>query len=210
MTEPRPLVAVLDYGIGNLRSAEKGLQRAGADARLTADRGLIADAAAVVLPGVGAFGACMQALESSGLAEVAVEAAADRRPFLGICVGMQLLYEGSDENPHIAGLGILPGRIRLLPSSVRRPQMQWNPLRVIRPTPVLDGLDGAWMYFVHSYAAEASPNVVAVCDYGGDVTAAVEKGSVFATQFHPEKSADNGRRLLTNFVTALTVPAPAA
>ena len=203
MTEDRPLVAVLDYGIGNLRSAEKGLSRAGADARLTADLGLIADADAVVLPGVGAFGACMDALGASGLDDIALDAVEAQRPFLGICVGMQMLYEGSDEDTHVSGLGILPGRIRLLPDTVRRPQMQWNPLRVVRPTPLLDDLDGAWMYFVHSYAAETTDDVVAICDYGGDVTAAVERGSVFATQFHPEKSAANGLHLLANFVDSL-------
>lgn len=204
-----PLVAVLDYGIGNLRSAEKGLQRAGADARLTSDRQLIARADALVLPGVGAFGACMAALRASGLDEVTAEAVAADRPFLGICVGMQMLYEGSDEDPAVPGLGLLPGRIRVLSETVRRPQMQWNPLRVVRPTPVLDGLDGAWMYFVHSYSAEATDDVVAVCDYGGEVTAAVAKGATFATQFHPEKSGVNGLRLLANFVRTLA-PAVAA
>ncbi len=208
MSDDRPLVAVLDYGIGNLRSAEKGLQRAGADARLTADHGLIAAADAVVMPGVGAFAACMDALRGTGLADIAVESIESGRPFLGICVGMQMLYEGSDENTGVPGLGVLPGHIHLLPDTVRRPQMQWNPLRVVRNTPILDGLDGAWMYFVHSYAAEATDDVVAVCDYGGAVTAAVSRRNVFATQFHPEKSGVNGLALLANFVTSLT-PAPA-
>src|SRR5690606_27879190 len=117
----QPLVAVLDYGIGNLRSAQKSLQRVGADARLTADADLIARADAVGLAGVGAFGACLQALESSGIAPLAVEAAASGRPFIGICVGMQLLYERSDESPGVDGLGILPGTVRLLPGDVKRP-----------------------------------------------------------------------------------------
>jgi glutamine amidotransferase len=204
VTGDRPLVAVLDYGIGNLRSAEKGLQRAGADARLTADRGLIAAADAVVMPGVGAFAACMEALHATGLADAAVESIESGRPFLGICVGMQMLYEGSDENTGVPGLGVLPGHIRLLPDTVRRPQMQWSPLRVVRDTSILAGLDGAWMYFVHSYAAEATDDVVAVCEYGGDITAAVERRNVFATQFHPEKSGVNGLALLGNFVTSLS------
>jgi imidazole glycerol-phosphate synthase subunit HisH len=203
VTDTRPLVAVLDYGIGNLRSAEKGLQRAGADARLTDDRGLIVDADAVVMPGVGAFAACMSALRGSGLADVALESIDSGRPFLGICVGMQMLYEGSDENPGTPGLGVLPGHIHLLPDSVRRPQMQWNLLRVVGDAPVLAGLDGAWMYFVHSYAAEAGPDVVAVCDYGGDITAAVMRRNLFATQFHPEKSGRNGLALLANFVASV-------
>ena len=163
----RPLVAVLDYGIGNLRSAQKSLERMGADARLTADAGLIADAAGVVLPGVGAFGPCMAALCDTGLDEQARSAAADGRPFLGICIGLQLLYEGSEEAPGVAGLGILPGTVRLLPGNVKRPQMQWNRLEVRTPSPLLEGLDGAWVYFVHSFAAPMDDNVAATCDYGG-------------------------------------------
>ena len=195
-----PLIAVLDYGIGNLRSAQKSLERMGADARLTADTGLIADAAGVVLPGVGAFGPCMAALEHTGLDEQARAAAAGGRPFLGICIGLQLLYEGSEEAPGIAGLGVLPGTVRLLPGNVKRPQMQWNRLEVRTPGPMLEGLDGAWVYFVHSYAAPMADNVAAVCDYGGPVAAVVADGNVWATQFHPEKSARPGLRLLENFV----------
>lgn len=198
----RPLVAVLDYGIGNLRSAEKGLERAGADARLTTDHGLIAEAEAVVLPGVGAFGAVMDALRASDLEEPVHAAAESGRPFLGICVGMQMLFEESEESPGVRGLGILPGRISWLPEDVKRPQMQWNRLEVLDPdSPLLAGLEGAWMYFVHSLAARTRPEMVtAVCDYGGPVTAAVAAGNVWATQFHPEKSGESGRRLLTNFV----------
>lgn len=203
-----PLVAVLDYDIGNLRSAQKALVRSGADARLTADRGLIADAAAVVLPGVGAFGKCMESLRAARLDDVALDAAASGRPFLGICVGMQMLFGGSDESPDTAGLGIVPGRIRLLPDTVKRPQMQWNRLVVTSPDPVLDGLDGGWVYFVHSYAAELTDDCVATCDYGGPVTAVVRRGNVVATQFHPEKSATVGLALLANFVAS--VPARVA
>ena len=196
----RPLIAVLDYGIGNLRSAQKSLERMGADARLTADPGLIADASGVVLPGVGAFGPCMAALRDTGLDEQAQAAAADGRPFLGICIGLQLLYEGSEEAPSTPGLGILPGTVRLLPGNVKRPQMQWNRLAVRTPGPLLDGLDGAWVYFVHSFAAPMADNVAATCDYGGPVAAAIADGNVWATQFHPEKSARPGLRLLENFV----------
>jgi len=197
----RPLVAVLDYEIGNLRSAQKGLERAGADARLTADPGLVAEAAAVVLPGVGAVGRCVEALHDTGLAPVAVAAAASGRPFLGICVGMQLLYEGSEEAPGVAGLGVLPGTVRLVPGRVKRPQMQWNVLERVRPSGLLDGLDDPlWVYFVHSYAADDGPDTVARCDYGGPVVAAVERGTVWATQFHPEKSGTVGLAILANFV----------
>lgn len=202
--EVRPLVAVLDYGIGNLRSAQKALERVGADARLTADSGLIADADAVVLPGVGAFGACMDALRECGLDQVAITAANDQRPFLGVCVGMQMLYEGSEESPSSLGLGVLPGRLRLLPETVKRPQMQWNLVDVRRPSRLFANLpDPVWMYFVHSYAADAEgESVVATCDYGGLVAAAVERDGLWATQFHPEKSGAVGLELLRGFVDA--------
>ena len=200
----RPLVAVLDYGIGNLRSAQKALERVGADARLTADSALIADADAVVLPGVGAFGACMDALRDCGLDEVAVAAANDDRPFLGVCVGMQMLYEGSEESPDAVGLGVLPGRLRLLPASVKRPQMQWNLVDVHRPSRLFATVeDPVWLYFVHSYAADADgESVIATCDYGGPVAAAVERDGLWATQFHPEKSGTVGLELLRGFVDA--------
>jgi imidazole glycerol-phosphate synthase subunit HisH len=199
----RPLVAVLDYGIGNLRSAQKALERVGADARLTADHGLVADAHAVVLPGVGAFGACMRALHDSGLAGVARDAAADGRPFLGICVGMQLLFDGSEEDPGVEGLGVVPGTIRWIPPGVKRPQMQWNVLDVVHTDdPLLRGLPAQpWVYFVHSlHGVPDDPSVIAAtCDYGGALTAAVRLGPVFATQFHPEKSARTGLALLASF-----------
>ena len=200
----RPLVAVLDYGIGNLRSAQKALERVGADARLTADSGLIADADAVVLPGVGAFGACMDALRDCRLDEVAVAAANDDRPFLGVCVGMQMLYEGSEESPDAVGLGVLPGRLRLLPDTVKRPQMQWNLVDVRRPSQLFATVeDPVWLYFVHSYAADADgESVIATCDYGGPVAAAVERDGLWATQFHPEKSGTVGLELLRGFVDA--------
>ncbi len=209
-----PLVAVLDYGIGNLRSAQKALEKVGADARLTADPGLIADAAGVVLPGVGAFGRCMEALAEAGLTEIAGEAAraagaGEGRPFLGVCVGMQMLFDGSDESPGTAGLGVVGGRIRLIPEGVKRPQMQWNVLDWAKPTPLSAGQpDPAWVYFVHSYCAEvADPgDVAATCEYGTTVTvtAAVERRGLWATQFHPEKSAANGLRLLRSFVESLS------
>lgn len=200
----RPLVAVLDYGIGNLRSAQKALERVGANAQLTSDHGLIADADAVVLPGVGAFGACMAALRGQGLDEVAVAATSDGRPFLGVCVGMQMLFEGSDESPGATGLGVLPGRLRLLPDTVKRPQMQWNLVDIRRPSRVFAEIeDPVWMYFVHSYAADSDdPSVIATCDYGGPVAAAIERGSLWATQFHPEKSGSVGLDLLRGFVDA--------
>jgi glutamine amidotransferase len=198
------LVAVLDYSIGNLRSAQKALQHVGADARLTADKRLIADAHGVVLPGVGAFGRSMESLRDAGLEPLAHDAMASGRPFLGVCIGMQMLFDGSDESPGVPGLGRLPGTIRSLPDGVKRPQMQWNRLQVRRPSPLLDGLgDEPWMYFVHSFAAEDSDVTVATCDYGGDIVSMVADANVTAVQFHPEKSGANGLALLANWVAAL-------
>ena len=194
-------VAVLDYGIGNLRSAQKAFEHVGADARLTADSTEIDAADAVVLPGVGAFGACVDALAGSGLDTVALAAVASGRPFLGICVGMQLLYANSDENSTHAGLGVFDRGIHLLPATVKRPQMQWNRLvPAVEDHPMLRGLDDPWVYFVHSYAADAGPELVASCEYGIDVTAAVARDNVWATQFHPEKSGATGLAILDNFV----------
>jgi len=199
------LIAVLDYGIGNLRSAEKALQFVGGDARLVTSPAEARGAAAVVLPGVGAFGACMDALRASGLDAVAREAVEARKPFLGICVGMQLLYEGSDEDLSATGLGILPGRVRLLSGDVKRPQMQWNLLSILDPTdPLVAGLGPEpWVYFVHSYAAEMVGDVLATCDYGSEVVAVVRGENLWATQFHPEKSGPVGLQLLRNFVAVV-------
>ena len=198
------MIAVLDYGIGNLRSAEKALQHVGGDARLVTSPDEARGADAVVLPGVGAFGACMDALRASGLDEVALEAADAGTPFLGICVGMQLLYEGSDEDPDAKGLGILEGSIRRLPDDVKRPQMQWNLLELAQPDdPIVQRLGAEpWVYFVHSYAAEDTGHTVATCDYGGPVVGVVGRGDgrLWATQFHPEKSGPVGLQLLRNFV----------
>jgi glutamine amidotransferase len=214
VSERVPLIAVLDYGIGNLRSAQKALEHVGADARLTADHALIADADAVVLPGVGAFGACMDALRAAELEDEVHRAVASGRPFLGICVGMQMLFGASDEDPHARGLGVIPGTIRWLSDELPRPQMQWNQLSIAAShagDPMFEGLGSApWVYFVHSlHGVPSDPSVVAAtCDYGGVVNAAFRLGNVFATQFHPEKSGEHGLALLGNFVRlAAGVPA---
>lgn len=198
------MIAVLDYGIGNLRSAEKALQHVGGNARLISDPDQAAEADAVVLPGVGAFGRCIQALRASGLDRVARAAVEYGKPFLGICVGMQMLYESSQEDPGVAGLGILPGQVVRLPEGEKHPQMQWNRCRRARAASrLLEGCgEEPWFYFVHSYAPEMGQAVVATCDYGGPVTAAVEEGGIWATQFHPEKSGATGLRVLANFVAA--------
>ncbi|HEX2701286.1 MAG TPA: imidazole glycerol phosphate synthase subunit HisH [Acidimicrobiales bacterium] len=195
------MIAVLDYGIGNLRSAQKALEKAGADAVLVSDPAAAVGASGVVLPGVGAFGRCMEALRETGLDRVALDAIGAGTPFLGICVGMQLLYAASEESPGVAGLGAFDGAVVRLPDGVKRPQMQWNVLVPTRPdSALLDGLGPEpWVYFVHSFAPEPTGDVVATCDYGGPVVAAVERGALWATQFHPEKSGAVGARVLSNF-----------
>ncbi|HEY0518074.1 MAG TPA: imidazole glycerol phosphate synthase subunit HisH [Ilumatobacteraceae bacterium] len=205
MNDDKPLIAVLDYGIGNLRSAQKALERCGADARLTVDHGLIADAAAVVLPGVGAFGACMAALRDADLEDPVEDAVDSGRPFLGICVGMQMLFDSSEEDDSAVGLGIIPGTIRWLGSELPRPQMQWNLLTLDSPDdPMFAGLSpaDAWVYFVHSLhgVPDDVDAIAATCTYGGVVNAAFRQGNVFATQFHPEKSGPWGVAMLANFV----------
>ncbi len=202
----RPVIAVIDYGIGNLHSAQKSLETCGADARLTADPDVIASADGVVLPGVGAFGACMDALRSAGLDTPTLDAVASGRPFLGICVGMQMLFSRSEENTDVPGLDIIPGTVRWIPPAegLKIPQMQWNRLEITHPDdPMLDGLgDEAWLYFVHSlHGVPDDPSTVAgTVDYGSTINAAFRLGNVFAAQFHPEKSSRPGLALLTNFV----------
>jgi glutamine amidotransferase len=200
------VIAVLDYGIGNLRSAEKALQHLGVDAALTTDPAVARNADGVVLPGVGAFGRCMEQLRESGLEPVVHEAVEVGKPFLGICVGMQMLFDASEEAPGVKGLGIVAGEVRKLTVTTERlPHMGWNTVQIRTGSKLFDGIDdGSWLYFVHSYAPVPDDDevVAATSDYGGRVVAAVERGPLWATQFHPEKSATNGLRLLRNFADA--------
>lgn len=207
-----PRIAVLDYGIGNLRSAEKALAHVGAAASLVTGPGEVEGADGVVLPGVGAFGPCAVALRGSGLGGAAVRAIEAGVPFLGICVGFQLLYEGSDESPGVPGLAVFPGVVRKLTGAVKVPQMQWNTLeRRTSGSALLAGMGASpWVYFVHSYAPPVGPETVATCDYGGPVAAAAERGTLWGTQFHPEKSGTCGLAVLSNFVALCAVPAGAA
>jgi glutamine amidotransferase len=210
VSDPGPRIAVLDYGIGNLRSAEKALQHVGAAARLVQEPAEVEAADAVVLPGVGAFGACARALRESGLEAPARAALEAGVPFFGVCIGFQLLYTESEENPGVAGLGVFPGTVGLLPAGEKRPQMQWNQLvpctpfadvPVTAPIGPLAGLgESPWFYFVHSYAPPIGPETVAVCDYGGPVAAVVVRDNVWGAQFHPEKSGRSGLAMLANFV----------
>ena len=207
----QPVIAVLDYGIGNLRSAEKALQKVGGDARLTRDPAFVASADAVVLPGVGAFGACMDALRGAGLEDVVYGAVDSGRPFLGICVGMQMLFTSSQEDLDARGLDIISGTVKWIPPGVKRPQMQWNKLSFTQPDDAMfegellrDASNGSWVYFVHSLHGVPmdSSLVAATCDYGVTLNAAFRQDNVFATQFHPEKSGASGLALLDNFVKA--------
>ena len=203
----RPRVAVLDYGIGNLRSAQKALERVGADAVLPADARIAASADAVVLPGVGAFGACMNALRAAGLESVVHDSVGRGVPFMGICVGMQMLFDSSEEDETATGLGIIPGSVQWLSADVPRPQMQWNQLNITKNDVLFSGLnERPWMYFVHSLhgVPTDSNDVAATVQYGETLNVAFRRGNVFATQFHPEKSATAGLQLLENFVKSVT------
>jgi imidazole glycerol-phosphate synthase subunit HisH len=208
------MIAIIDYGMGNLRSVEKGVARAGYPTLVTSEPEKILSAEGVVLPGVGAFGACMENLATRGLVETIHAAVESGRPFLGICLGLQLLFEESEEFGPVPGLGILPGRVvrfggREL-DGLKIPQMGWNRLRIHRPVAELGGIDdGAYVYFVHSYyvvPADAAL-IAASTEYGVEFAAAIAWNNVFACQFHPEKSQAVGLRILENFVARVRASA---
>jgi glutamine amidotransferase len=200
----RPPVAVLDYGVGNLHSAAKALDRAGAEVRVVPTVADAAGAAGLVVPGVGAYGACLRGLGSAGGAAAVAGWLEGGRPLLGICVGMQLLFEASEEGPVSDGAAVVPGKIRRLSGPVKIPHIGWDEVTVRPGSRLFAGLgDGTRFYFVHSYAPEPDGDAIAaVCDYGGGrFAAAVEHGNLFGTQFHPEKSGAAGLALLANFVS---------
>ena len=196
-------IAIIDYGMGNLHSAAKALEKVGAQVAVTRDPELVRQADKVVLPGVGAFGDCMKNLNERGLAPVIHEVIAAGKPFLGICVGLQLLFEGSEEDPGVAGLGIFKGMVRKIAApGLKIPHMGWNNLEYRTSSSLFQGLPpAAYVYFVHSYHAVPTDEscITAVTDYGGQVTAAVGRGLVQAVQFHPEKSSAVGLKILANF-----------
>lgn len=197
--------AVLDYDAGNVRSARRGLEAAGADALITSDPTQAAGADALVIPGVGHFGTCSRRLRERGLEEVVRTFVADARPVLGICVGMQLLYSGSEESEE-PGLGLLPGRVVRFSDRAVVPHMGWDVVDVTRPDPALGGIDGRRLYFAHSYYAvpDDQSHVLARCTYGGEsFPCVVREGSVLGTQFHPEKSGAVGARLLADWVGSI-------
>ncbi len=200
------MVAVVDYDAGNIRSVEKALLSLGENAVITRDREEILRADRVILPGVGAFGDAMNKLNAYGLADVIKEVVENNTPFLGICLGLQLLFESSEETPGVDGLGILKGRIIKIPENkgLKVPQIGWNSINFPNKGRLFAGIDeGAYVYFVHSYYLQADePEIVtAETEYAAHIHASVEKGNVFACQFHPEKSSDVGLRILRNFLT---------
>jgi imidazole glycerol-phosphate synthase subunit HisH len=198
------MISIIDYGMGNLRSVEKALQMLGHDAEITADSGDIESADGVVLPGVGAFGDCMANLESTGLKESTLRAIGSGKPFLGICLGLQLLFEESEEDGQHPGLGIMPGRVRRFPpkKGLKVPHMGWNQLRYRKGCPLYKGVDeGSYVYFVHSYYVDPEEirTVATTTTYGHDFVSIVQAGNVFACQFHPEKSGSIGLKIFDNF-----------
>ncbi len=197
------MIAIIDYGVGNLRSVEKALEAIGASAVVTSDVGAIREADRLVLPGVGAFGECADRLRATGLDKLVLEAAQINKPVLGLCVGLQLMFEEGLEFGRHRGLGLMRGRVIRFPDDGPHvPQIGWNQIETARPHKLLDGLaDGTYFYFVHSYYIEPADaeDVLAVTEYGIRYPSVCGRGAVFGAQFHPEKSQKAGLRLLANF-----------
>ena len=196
-------IAVVDYGSGNLHSVSRAIARVGGSALVTRDPDEIAGADALVIPGVGHFGACMRAICHHGMDRAIEDFRATGRPVFGVCVGMQVLFEGSDEDPE-PGLGVLPRRVERLTGDVKVPHMGWNTTTFTSPHPYLEGLpDGTRFYFVHSFAPGVDETTAATTTHGVTFAAAVARGNVFATQFHPEKSGEAGLHVYERFVRSL-------
>ena len=199
-------ISLLDYGAGNLPSVERALKRLGARTERISTSAGVAKASALVLPGVGHYGALIRALDRDGLRESLVAAIERGVPFLGICLGLQALFQNSEEAPDLQGLEILPGSVRVLSGAVKLPHMGWDQLQAKAGSRLLKGIDpGAYFYFAHSYAVpyrgkEPALQTRATCLYGGEFVAVTEKETIFAVQFHPEKSGDVGQRVLDNFL----------
>ena len=198
------MVAIIDYDAGNIKSVEKAIQFLGEEAIITRNPDEILNASHVILPGVGAFGDAMEKLQNYGLIPVVWEVVNRKIPFLGICLGLQLLFEKSEETPGVEGLGILKGEIKRIPdkADLKIPHIGWNSLKFSNKGRLYEGLaENSYVYFVHSYYLEAKEEiVVAETEYGVNIHASVEKGNVFACQFHPEKSSSVGLKILENFL----------
>ncbi|MFZ5989873.1 MAG: imidazole glycerol phosphate synthase subunit HisH [Bacillota bacterium] len=203
------MIAVIDYEVGNLRSVEKALHFIGCEAKVSSDKEFILNADAVVLPGVGAFADAMQSLGKYGMIEVINKVIESKKPFLGICLGMQLLFDYSEEGGQdVQGLGILRGAIKQLPDdmNLKVPHMGWNSLELKGESPLFKGISkNPYVYFVHSYYLDTDDKdiVIASTNYGINFSVAVQKGSIYATQFHPEKSGEVGLNMLRNFVNSI-------
>ena len=198
---------MLDYGSGNLHSVSRALAHAGGEPVVTGDPRQVAAADALVIPGVGHFGHCVRAIRSLGLDVAITDAIASGRPVFGVCVGMQVLLERSEEDPE-AGLAVLAGGSRRLPGEVKVPHIGWNDVTWARPHPYVDGVaDGTRFYFVHSYAPDVSDDTVGVTEHGRPFAAVASRDNVFATQFHPEKSGEAGLAIYANFVKAVAMTA---
>jgi imidazole glycerol phosphate synthase glutamine amidotransferase subunit len=195
-------VTLVDYGAGNVTSVARAIQRLGAEVRLTSNPEDVSTAGSLVLPGVGHWAALLGFLDTHSLRQPLLHAITRGTPFLGICLGLQALYQRSAEAPEIPGLGLLPGRVDLLPRNVKLPHMGWNQLRPTRACPLLDGISpDAYFYFAHSYAAPSDGvETAAVCEHGYEFTAVLECNRVFGVQFHPEKSGAPGATVLANFL----------
>ena len=193
------MITIIDYKSGNLKSISNGFKKIGADYQITDDKELIADSDYLVLPGVGAFGSAMENLEA--FRDVISEHVASDKPFLGICLGQQVLMSESEESPNVRGLDLFKGNVELLKGDVKIPHMGWNRLKVTNSSPILEGIDGEYFYFVHSYHVIPDDDeiIAGVCDYGGDVVASLSQNNLFSTQVHPEKSGKAGLKILKNF-----------
>lgn len=194
------MITIIDYGAGNLFSVQNALNYLGLENQISRDPAEIRAAHGLILPGVGAFPDAMRMLNASGLTDI-IREEARKKPFLGICLGMQLLFETGYEFEETAGLGLLPGIVRKIETSYKIPHMGWNSLEFHRPCPLLEGIsEGESVYFVHSFQAQTKPECLyATCDYGTEIPALVGEGTVFGAQFHPEKSGETGLTILRNF-----------
>lgn len=200
------MIAVVDYKAGNLASVMKALKALGGDACSTSDPGVVRGATKILLPGVGHFQAT-RLLESMGLTSAIRDSIARGIPYLGICVGLQWLFAGSEESPETPGLGIFSGRCEHFPPSVKSPHVGWNSLKVRPGSRLLHGIsDGAFVYYTHSYRAPVIAETIAVTEYGGEFSGAVERGAAMAVQFHPEKSGETGLKILANFLAIPDTP----
>ena len=195
------MTTIVDYGAGNIRSVRNTLEEIGAGYEVTDERAKIGRATKIILPGVGHFGQMMQALDDLAIREALVDKIRSGIPFLGICVGLQCLFEASEESPGARGLAVLPGEVKRFRGLLRVPHMGWNSLETSKPSKLLRGLAGTtFTYFAHSFYAPLIPSTVATCTYSHPYTAIVEKDNLYAVQFHPEKSGVTGLHVLRNFV----------